>query len=136
MKNLECITLFVEDLAQHRRSSTPGDLDLKIVYEDPVSAVFQLEIVMINLLKISEAPKSLIVPAKVADSSAGQAAHVHSLRVPNVDEVCGKAQDPGRSALLNGPQGQALGTPHPLPLRIPQAMSGSLRARDTEETPN
>jgi catechol 2,3-dioxygenase-like lactoylglutathione lyase family enzyme len=41
MKNLECITLFVEDLA----ASTKFYLeifDLKNVYEDPVSAVFKL----------------------------------------------------------------------------------------------
>ena len=37
---------------------------------------------------ISEAP-GLIVPAKVADSSAGQRL-MFTVRMPNVDEVCGK----------------------------------------------
>ena len=67
MKNLECITLFVEDLAASKKFYLEV-FDLKIVYEDPVSAVLKLENVMINLLKISEAP-GLIVPAKVADST-------------------------------------------------------------------
>ena len=87
MKNLECINLFVEDLAASKKFYREI-FDLKIVYEDPVSAVFKLENVMINLLTISEAP-GLIVPAKVADSSAGQR-FMFTVRVPNVDEVCGK----------------------------------------------
>jgi catechol 2,3-dioxygenase-like lactoylglutathione lyase family enzyme len=74
--------------------------DLKSVYEDPDSVVFKLESVMINLLKISAAP-GLIVPAKVADSSAGQRL-MFTVRVPNVDEVCGKLKTLGVQ-FLNGP---------------------------------
>ena len=69
MKNLECITLFVEDFAASKKFYLEI-FDLKIVYEDPVSAVFKLENVMINLLKISEAP-GLIVPAKVPTAARG-----------------------------------------------------------------
>ena len=98
MKNLECITLFVEDLAASKKFYLEI-FDLKVVYEDPVSAVFKLENVMINLLKISEAP-GLIVPAKVAESSAGQRL-MFTVRVPNVDEVCGK--------LKTGPQDRPWG---------------------------
>jgi catechol 2,3-dioxygenase-like lactoylglutathione lyase family enzyme len=105
MKNLECITLFVEDLAASKKFYLEI-FDLKIVYEDPVSAVFKLENVMINLLKISEAP-GLIVPAKVADSSAGQRL-MFTVRVPNVDEVCGKLKTLGVQ-LLNGPQDRPWG---------------------------
>jgi lactoylglutathione lyase len=105
MKNLECITLFVEDLAVSKKFYLEI-FDLKIVYEDPVSAVFKLENVMINLLKISEAP-SLIVPAKVADSSAGQRL-MFTVRVPNVDEVCVKLKTLGVQ-LLNGPQDRPWG---------------------------
>jgi catechol 2,3-dioxygenase-like lactoylglutathione lyase family enzyme len=105
MKNLECITLFVEDLAASKKFYLEI-FDLKIVYEDPVSAVFKLENAMINLLKISEAP-GLIVPAKVADSSAGQRL-MFTVRVPNVDKVCGKLKTLGVQ-LLNGPQDRPWG---------------------------
>jgi len=99
MKELECITLFVEDLAGSKKFYLEI-FDPKIVYEDPVSVIFKLESVMINLLRISEAP-GLIVPAKVADSSAGQRL-MFTVRVPNVDEVCGKLKTLGVQ-LLNGP---------------------------------
>jgi catechol 2,3-dioxygenase-like lactoylglutathione lyase family enzyme len=105
MKNLECVTLFVEDLAASKKFYFEI-FDLKIVYEDPVSAVFKLENVMINLLKISEAP-SLILPAKVAVSSAGQRL-MFTVLVPNVDEVCGKLKTLGVQ-LLNGPQDRPWG---------------------------
>jgi catechol 2,3-dioxygenase-like lactoylglutathione lyase family enzyme len=105
MKELECITLFVEDLAGSKRFYLEI-FDLKIVYEDPVSVIFKLESVMINLLRISEAP-GLIVPAKVADSSAGQRL-MFTVRVPNVDEVCGKLKTLGVQ-LLNGPQDRPWG---------------------------
>src|SRR5258708_36174174 len=89
MKNLECITLFVEDLAASKKFYLEL-FDLKIVYEDPVSAVFKLENVMINLLKISEAP-GLIVPPKVAAGSTGQRLML-TVRVPTVNEGCAKPQ--------------------------------------------
>lgn len=105
MKNIECITLFVDDLAATRKFYLEI-FDLKIVYEDSVSAVFKLENVLVNLLKISEAP-GLIVPAKVADSSAGQRL-MFTIRVPNVDEACGKLKTLG-VRLLNGPQDRPWG---------------------------
>ena len=105
MKELECITLFVEDLAGSKKFYLEI-FDPKIVYEDPVSVIFKLESVMINLLRISEAP-GLIVPAKVADSSAGQRL-MFTVRVPNVDEVCGKLKTLGVQ-LLNGPQDRPWG---------------------------
>lgn len=105
MKNLECITLFVEDLAASKKFYLEI-FDLKIVYEDPVCAVLKLENVMINLLKISEA-QGLIVPAKVADSSAGQR-FMFTVQVPNVDEVCRKLKTQGVQ-LLNGPQDRPWG---------------------------
>lgn len=105
MKNLECITLFVEDLAASRKFYMEI-FDPQIVYEDPVSAVFKLENVMINLLKISEAP-GLIAPAKVADSSAGQRL-MFTVRVPDVDKACGRLKTLG-VRLLNGPQDRPWG---------------------------
>jgi uncharacterized glyoxalase superfamily protein PhnB len=66
----------------------------------PLLAAFVL------LLKISEAP-GLIVPAKVADSSAGQRL-MFTVRVASVDEVCGKLKTLGVQ-LLNGPQDRPWG---------------------------
>jgi len=105
MKNLECITLFVEDLEASKKFYLEI-FDLRIVYEDPVSAVFKLENVMINVLKISEAP-GLIAPARVADNNAGQR-FMFTVRVRNVDEVCGKLKVLGVQ-LLNGPQDRPWG---------------------------
>ena len=105
MKNLECITLFVEDLAASKKFYLEI-FDLRIVYEDPVSAVFKLENVMINVLKISEAP-GLIAPARVADNNAGPR-FMFTVRVRNVDEVCGKLKALGVQ-LLNGPQDRPWG---------------------------
>jgi len=105
MKGLECITLFVEDLAASKKFYLEI-FALKIIYEDPVSAVFKLENVMINLLQISEAP-GLIVPARVADRNAGQRL-MFTVRVPNVDEVCNKLKTFGVQ-LLNGPQDRPWG---------------------------
>ena len=105
MKNLESITLFVEDVAAAKKFYLEVFAP-QIVYEDPVSTVFKLENVMINLLNISEAP-GLIVPAKVADSRAGQRL-MFTVRVPNVDEVCGKLRTLGVQ-LLNGPQDRPWG---------------------------
>jgi lactoylglutathione lyase len=105
MKNLECITVFVEDLTASKRFYLEI-FDLKVVYEDAVSAVLKLENVMINLLKISEAP-DLIAPAKVADSSAGQRL-MFTVRVPSVDEACRRLRALGVD-LLNGPQDRPWG---------------------------
>ena len=105
IRNLECITLFVEDLATSRKFYREI-FDLEIVYEDPVSTVFKLENVMINLLMISEAP-GLIAPAAVADRSAGRRL-MFTVRVPNVDEVCAKLKTVGVQ-LLNGPQDRPWG---------------------------
>jgi catechol 2,3-dioxygenase-like lactoylglutathione lyase family enzyme len=105
IKILECITLFVEDLAASKKFYLEI-FNLKIVYEDPASAVFKLENVMINLLKIAEAP-GLIEPAKVAASSAGQRL-MFTVRVANVDEVCNKLKTLGVQ-LLNGPQDRLWG---------------------------
>jgi catechol 2,3-dioxygenase-like lactoylglutathione lyase family enzyme len=105
MRNLECITLFVEDLAASKKFY--GEVfDLKTVYEDPVSTVLALENALINLLKISEAP-ALIVPAKVADQNAGQRL-MFTVRVPDVDKACAKLLALG-VPLLNGPQDRPWG---------------------------
>jgi catechol 2,3-dioxygenase-like lactoylglutathione lyase family enzyme len=105
MKNLECITLFVEDLAASKKFYLEV-FDPKIVYEDPASVAVKLENVMINLLTISEAA-DLIAPAKVADGKAGQRL-MFTVRVPNVDEACVRLKALGVQ-LLNGPQDRPWG---------------------------
>jgi catechol 2,3-dioxygenase-like lactoylglutathione lyase family enzyme len=106
MKNLECITLFVEDLAASKKFYLEI-FDLKIVYEGPVSAVFKLENVMINLLKICAGPDRA---GQGRGQQRGAAAHVHRAGAERRRGLR-QAQDPGRSA-LEWPPGQALGTPH------------------------
>lgn len=105
MRNLECITLFVEDLAAARKFYLEVFAP-PIVYEDAVSAVFKLENVMINLLQSSEAP-GLIGPALVADRRAGPRL-MFTVRVPNVDEACARLKTL-EVPLLNGPQDRPWG---------------------------
>jgi uncharacterized glyoxalase superfamily protein PhnB len=105
MLNLECIASFVERLAASKKFCLQIS-DTDIVYADPGSAALKFENLMINLLKISEAP-GLIVPAKVADSSAGRRL-MFTVRVPNVDEVCVKLKTLGVQ-LLNGAQDRPWG---------------------------
>lgn len=105
MKDLECITLFTEDLAASKKFYLEV-FEPKVVYEDPVSAVLALGNVMINLLKVSEAP-GLIMPAKVADANAGQRL-MFTVRVPDVDEACKKLLALG-IPLLSGPQDRPWG---------------------------
>lgn len=64
LSNLECITLFVEDLSQ-AKSFYENIFAVKPVFEDQNCTVIRLDNVMLNLLKISESSE-LIAPAKVA----------------------------------------------------------------------
>jgi len=105
LNSLECITLFVEDLAQTRKfyedifSVTP-------VYEDENCKVFRLGNLMLNLLNISQAPE-LIDPNKVAGQEAGSRL-MFTIRVENVDAVCAQLQKRAVK-LLNGPMNRPWG---------------------------
>ncbi len=99
LANLECITLFVEDLSQ-AKSFYENIFAVKPVFEDQNCTVIRLDNVMLNLLKISESSE-LIAPVKVADRASG-ARLMFTIKVRNVDEVCTQLQKNG-VILLNGP---------------------------------
>ncbi len=99
LKNLECITLFVEDLAAAKKFYE-SIFAVKTVFEDPNCCVVRLENLMLNLLKISEASE-LIAPSQVGAASAG-ARLMFTIKVENVDRVCEQLKKQGVS-LINGP---------------------------------
>lgn len=99
LNSLECITLFVEDLSAARRFYEEV-FAVQKVFEDPVCVVVRLQNIMINLLKISEAP-GLITPAKVAPLHCGSRL-MFTIKVPNVDAVCEQLKKYDVK-LLNGP---------------------------------
>lgn len=99
LKNVNAITLFVEDL-EHSKSFYRDIFRMPVVYEDEVSAIYGFENTMINLIQISEAA-GLIEPGTVASREAG-ARFMFSVFVDDVDEVCGELGTHGVE-LLNGP---------------------------------
>jgi catechol 2,3-dioxygenase-like lactoylglutathione lyase family enzyme len=96
---IDAITLFVEDLemtkAFYRRA-----FGLPIHYEDDNSAVFNFGGLLINLLRVSEAPE-LIQPAAVAGSDTGSRFQF-TIGVDDVDAMCADLASRGVE-LLNGP---------------------------------
>ncbi len=99
LKNLECITLFVENLPRSKKFYEEI-FSVKPVFEDQSCTVLRLENVMLNLLDISESA-TLITPAKVGDRTGGSRL-VFTIRVQSVDEVCDQLKMHGVE-LLNGP---------------------------------
>jgi lactoylglutathione lyase len=102
LSHLEVITLFVEDLAAARRFYEDV-FDLKVVYEDHVSAVMKLENLMINLIIISAAHR-LVEPAVAGGPAAGPRLLL-TIRVDDTDAVCADLRRHGVK-LLNGPVDQ------------------------------
>jgi catechol 2,3-dioxygenase-like lactoylglutathione lyase family enzyme len=99
LNNLECITLFTEDLPLAKQFYQ-RIFAAKTVYEDADSTVFKFESIMVNVLKVSEASQ-LIAPAKVGDRSSGSRI-MFTIKVKNVDAVCAQLDQHGVK-LLNGP---------------------------------
>ena len=99
LNSIECITLFVEDLASAKKFYEEV-FAVKLVFEDQNCTVVRLENLMLNLLKISESP-NLIAPAKVADRATGSRL-MFTIRVPSVDDVCEQLKKQGVK-ILNGP---------------------------------
>jgi catechol 2,3-dioxygenase-like lactoylglutathione lyase family enzyme len=99
MKSISAISLFVEDLPA-AKAFYLDVFDVKMVYEDAVSAVMQFENVLINLLHVDSAPV-IISPAVVAPRDAGSRFQI-SIWVPDVDAVCAQLQQRGVQ-LLQGP---------------------------------
>lgn len=96
---LGALTLFVDDL-DAVRVFYRDVLDLALVYQDDVSAVFDLGGTLLNLLAVSAAPE-LVAPAQAAPVGA-TAQMVLSLFVEDVDAVCADLRERGVTP-LNGP---------------------------------
>lgn len=99
LKRLGVITLFVEDL-ERSRSFYQDVFGLKLIFEDENSAVFDFDNVLINVLKISEAP-TLIEPRAVAGPEAGSRLLL-TVSVDDTDATCAELEARGVE-LLNGP---------------------------------
>jgi lactoylglutathione lyase len=96
---IEVITIFTEDLPATK--AFYGEMfGLPLVFEDAASAVFKFDNLLLNVLRVSEAPK-LVEPAPVGAAGAG-ARYMPTIRVADVDETCSELARHG-VALLNGP---------------------------------
>jgi len=99
LKDIEVISLFVEDLAAAKAFYTDV-FGLETVFEDNVAAVLKFNNIMINVLQIS-ASGVLVEPAAVA--SVGQGSRfMMTIKVNDVDAVCTDLKRHGVN-LLNGP---------------------------------
>jgi catechol 2,3-dioxygenase-like lactoylglutathione lyase family enzyme len=96
---LGALTLFVKDV-EAVRSFYVDVLELALVFEDDVSAVFALGDTVINVLDLSAAP-DLVAPMPTA-AIGGTAQLMLSLWVDDVDSVCVELVQRGVQ-LLNGP---------------------------------
>ncbi len=96
---IEVITLFVEDL-ETARSFYRDIFAREIIYEDSASVVLKFGNLMINLLRVQEAPE-LVEPTPVAAPGAGSR-FLLTINVADVDAVCAELARRGVK-LLNGP---------------------------------
>ncbi|MBB6678683.1 VOC family protein [Cohnella lubricantis] len=99
------ITLFASDL-QRTKAFYQDAFGLPVIFEDPNSAVFQFDNLLINLLDESEAP-GLIEPETVARRESG-ARFQFTIDVENVDAACEELASRGVK-LLNGPMDRPWG---------------------------
>ncbi len=105
LNNLSVITLFVEDLPATKRFYQEV-FGLPLVFEEDTSAVYNLGNMLINLLKISEAPE-LMAPATVGNRDAGSRLLL-TITVEDVDAMCAELASRGVE-LLNGPMDRPWG---------------------------
>lgn len=106
-KSIFAVTLFVEDL-ETCKAFYQEIFELPVTFADDEgnSAVFKFGDVLINLLKVSEAPE-LINPASVAAPEAGSR-FVITVPVDDVDALCETLRARGVE-LLNGPMDRPWG---------------------------
>jgi catechol 2,3-dioxygenase-like lactoylglutathione lyase family enzyme len=104
-KNIEAITLFVEDL-ERSKLFYQAVFRLSVFFEDENSAVFRFENTLINLLKIPAA-RDLIAPGVVASAGAGSRFQF-TIPVDDVDAACVELVTRGVE-LLNGPMDRPWG---------------------------
>ena len=104
-KNIDAITLFVEDL-ERSKLFYHDVFSLPVFFEDRNSAVFKFGNTLINLLKIPAA-RDLIEPGLVASPTAGSRFQL-TIPVDDVDAACTVLKARGVE-LLNGPMDRAWG---------------------------
>lgn len=99
MNAIEVISLFVEDLPAARAFYFKAFAH-EIIHEDNVCSILRIGNIVINLLKIENAP-TLVEPGKVAGPAAGARA-LYTVNVKDCDAVCRELKALG-VPLLNGP---------------------------------
>ena len=85
LSKLDVITLFVEDLPASKTFYTEV-FGLEVIWEDDASAVVKMSNLIINLLRVSNAP-TLIEPIPVAAPGASRA--LLTIEVDDANAVCG-----------------------------------------------
>ena len=104
-KQLSAITLFTEDLAATKQFYADV-FGVRLIFEDPSSAVFTFGNTVVNLLDVAAVPE-LIDPATIGEPTSGPRS-VMTLDVDDVDAVCAELAKRG-VALLNGPMDRPWG---------------------------
>lgn len=99
LRNINIITLFVEDLATAKAFYTDV-FGLETIFEDPDSVLLKLDNIMLNLLVSSEAPE-VVEPRPVAGVESG-VRMVLTINVDDVDSVCVELEKRGVK-VINGP---------------------------------
>ncbi|HEY5398972.1 MAG TPA: VOC family protein [Trebonia sp.] len=98
LRQLDVITLFVEDLPESKKFYNEV-FGLEVIYEDDASAVVKMSNLIINLLHVSNAP-TLVEPIPVAAPGGSRA--LLTVEVGDADAVCAELLAHGVK-LLNGP---------------------------------
>lgn len=104
-RGIGAITLFVEDLAA-AKDFYEKVFEVELKFEDDNAAVFAVGDVLVNLLRVSEAPE-LVEPAPVAAADAG-VRFVFTVEVEDVDVLSTSLVERGVE-LLNGPMDRPWG---------------------------
>ncbi len=104
LRDLDTITLFVEDLAAARRFYT-AVFDSRELFSDDVSTALSIGTVTVNLLQADQAGE-LVAPGDVG--APGPARCLLTVQVADVDAACAELADLG-VALRNGPQDRPWG---------------------------
>ena len=102
---IEVITLFVEDV-EAAKAFYVDVLGTEVIFGDEGSAVVKLSNLLINLLRIDNAP-TLVEPMQVGGPAAGARA-LYTIKVDNADAAYEELTARG-ATFLNGPVDRPLG---------------------------
>ena len=105
INHISALSLFVEDLPA-AKAFYQEVFCVTVVYEDENSVAVKFENVIINLLRVENAPE-IIEPGIVATQDSGSRFQL-SIWVPDVDAVCAELQNRGVE-LLTGPRDRPWG---------------------------